>query len=101
MSVELTRESRKALKNAYDLYCERRKAGQSKAAAVYFADPVWDSGPKIEGMEDAKSELKNAGFIKCDIVGGFTLLDKAIIFMENFTKDSILKWLEFGSNFIP
>lgn len=101
MSAELTRESRKALKNAYDLYCERRKGGQPKSAAIYFADPKWNGGPTIEGMEDAKSELSNAGFIKCDIVGGFTLLDKAIIFMENFTKDSILKWLEFGSKFIP
>lgn len=101
MSVELTKESRKVLKNVYDLYCERRKAGQSKSASIYFANPQWDGGPKINGMEDAKSELSKAGFIKCDIVGGFTLMDKAIIFMENFTKDSIFKWLEFGSNFIP
>lgn len=101
MSVELTKDSRKALKNAYDLYCERRKEGQSKSAAVYFADPEWGGGPKIDGMKDAKPELSNAGFIKCDILGGFELLDKAIIFMENFRKDSILKWLEFGSNFMP
>ena len=101
MSAELTRDSRKALKNAYDLYCERRNDGQSKSVATYFADPKWGGGPTIVGMEDAKSELSNAGFIKCDIVGGCTLLDKTIIFMENFTKDSILKWLELGSKFIP
>lgn len=101
MSAELTKESREALKNAYDLYCERRESGIAKSAAVYFDDPEWGGGPRIDGMPDSKSELSNAKFIKTDIVGGFTLTDKAIIFMENFTKDSVLKWLSFGTNFIP
>ena len=58
-------------------------------------------GLKFDGFEDAKQELSNAGFIKCYITGDFDLTNDAIIFMENFTKDSVLKWLEFGSNFIP
>jgi hypothetical protein len=57
--------------------------------------------PKFDGFEDAKQELSNAGLIKCYITGDFDLKDDAIIFMENFTKDSILKWLEFGTNLIP
>ena len=56
---------------------------------------------RFDGFDDAKAELKNAGFIKLFIYGDFDLTDKTIIFMENFTKDSILKWLEFGSQFIP
>lgn len=101
MSDALTKESRKSLKIAYDLYCERRKAGQSKSAARFFDDPKWGGGPQIDGMDDSKEELRNAGFIKPDILGGFQLTDKAIIFMENFTKDTIVKWLEFGAQFIP
>lgn len=98
MDVELTKESRKVLKEIYDVYLERRKLGQSKKSAIYFPGSV---KLNIEGIEDAKKELSNAKMIVCDIVDGFELKDKAIIFMENFTKDSVLKWLDFGSKFVP
>ena len=101
MAVELTKDTRKTLKTVYELYCERRNEGQTKSAAIYFTDSLWGDGPTINGMEDAAPELSNAGFIKMDITGGFTLTDKAIIFMENFSKDTVLKWLELGSQFIP
>lgn len=97
MSAELTKESRHVLKRIYDIYCERRKAGSSKSSAIYFDSPETE----IDGFSDSKRELSQTGFIKSDIVGGCELQDKAIIFMENFTKDSILKWLEVGSMFIP
>lgn len=100
LDVKLTRESRRVLKSVYDIYCDRRKNGASKSSAVRFDDPTF-GGPQIDGFDDARQELSNAGFIKCFITGDFDLTDDAIIFMENFTKDSILKWLEFGSNFIP
>ena len=101
MSAELTRDSRKALKHVYDLYTERRKAGQPKATAKSFDAPGWGGGPKIDGMDNAEDELRDAGFIKTDILGGFELTDKAIIFMENFNKETALKWIEFGAQFIP
>ena len=100
MAVKLTRESRRVLKSIYDVYLDRRKNGSARAAAVRFDDPMF-GGLKFDGFEDAKQELSNAGFIKCYITGDFDLTNDAIIFMENFTKDSVLKWLEFGSNFIP
>jgi len=96
LNVELTKESRKALKSIYKIYCGRRKEGQSKSVAVRFEDNV-----DIEGLSEAKSELKRAGLITCFITGNFDLTDKAIIYMENFTKDTIHKWIEFGPNFIP
>lgn len=101
MATELTKDSRKALKNAYDMYCERRNEGQSKEAARQFDAPGWGGGPIIEGMDDACTELRNAGYIKTDILGGITLTDSALIFMENFKKDTLMKWLEFGAQFIP
>ena len=101
MSIELTNGSRKALKNAYDLYCKRIKEGKSKTSAVYFDAPGWGGGPKIEGMDDAQNELKAAGFIKTDILGGFELTDKAIILMENRKKDALMGVADFISKFIP
>lgn len=100
MSAKLTKDSRRVLKSIYDIYCDRRKSGAPKSSAVRFDDPDF-GGPQIDGFDDAKPELSNAGFIRCFITGDFDLTDDAIIFMENFTKDSILKWLEFGSSFIP
>ena len=95
---ELTKDSRKVLKAIYDKYLERRKDGQSKGAAMNFSSM---ESEQFQGLTDASPELKRAGFIKENIIGDFSLTDKAIIFMENFTKDTIVKWLEFGSNFIP
>lgn len=100
MDVKLTKESRRVLKAIYDVYLDRRKSGSSRSVAVRFDDPMFGC-PKFDGFEDAKQELSNAGLIKCYITGDFDLTDDAIIFMENFTKDSILKWLEFGTNLIP
>lgn len=100
MDVKLTKESRRVLKAIYDVYLDRRKSGSSRSVAVRFDDPMFGY-PKFDGFEDAKQELSNAGLIKCYITGDFDLKDDAIIFMENFTKDSILKWLEFGTNLIP
>lgn len=98
MDIMLTKESRKVLKTIYDIYSDRRKSGQSKSAAMRFdASDAAD----IPSLADAAPELKKAGFLKRYITGNFELTDQAIIFMENFTKDTVLKWLEFGSNFIP
>ena len=97
---DLTKESRRVLRDIYKAYLDRRNSGIPKSAAVYFDDP-WAGGPKFKGLDDTSAELKTAGYIKPDITGGFELTDKAIIFMENFTKDTLLKWLEVGAQFIP
>ena len=98
MDIMLTKESRKVLKTIYDLYSDRRRSGQPKLAAVHFdgADAA-----DVPGFADAAPELKKAGLIKRFITGDFELTDQAIIFMENFTKDTVMKWLEFGTKFIP
>lgn len=95
MNINLTKESRRVLKSVYDIYRERRESGQPKSSAARF-----EEGTNIDGLSDAKRELSKAGLIQVDIAGGFDLDDKAIIFMENFKKDAILKWLEVGANFI-
>lgn len=100
MEVRLTKEARRVLKSIYDIYCERRESGKSRSESVDFA-PKDSGGPEIPGLDDVEQELEKAKFLVVNIIDGYTLTDDAIVFMENLTKDSILKWLEFGSNFIP
>lgn len=94
MNTELTKSAKKSLAIIYKEYCQRLKNGQSKNQAIYF------NVPPNEILDD-KNELKNAGFIKTDIVGGIELTNHAIIFMENKTADTIKEWLSFGAQFIP
>lgn len=96
----LTKESRLVLRDIYKAYLDRRDSGLSKSAAIYFDGP-WAGGQTFPGLCDAEEELHDAGYIKPDITGGFELTNKAIIFMENFTKDKLMRWVEFGTQFLP
>lgn len=100
IDVKLTKEARHALKSIYEIYRARRKDGQSRATAAEFSSQEY-GGPEIVGFDDVRSELVKAKLINMDIVGNYTLTDDAILFMENFNKDTILKWIDFGANFIP
>lgn len=95
MDAKLTKEARKVLKSLYDVYHDRRKDGQPKENAIRF-----DSQFDIQNLESVKSELEEAKYLESDIIGNFELTDSAIVFMENFKKDTLLKWLEFGSGFL-
>lgn len=100
MDVSLTKESRHALKEIYRIYAERRKEGMQKSLAVRFKDSPGSDRLAIDGLSDCKQELSKAGFLRSFITGDFDLTDKAIIFMENLTKESLLKWLEVGVSFL-
>ena len=58
-------------------------------------------GGILHSVSEYKSELKNAGLISCDIVGGITIKDAAIVYMESKTINTIKEWLSFGAQFIP
>ncbi len=94
MNVELTRSAKKSLATLYREYCQRLNAGQKKSQAVSFPSYA-------ESISEDRNELKNAGFIRVDILGDISLTDKAIIYMENKTLDTIKEWLSFGTQFIP
>lgn len=94
MDVELTRGAKKSLATLYREYCQRLNAGQRKAQAVSFQD--YD-----DFIMDNRKELKAAGYIAVDLLGNIILTDKAIVYMENKTIDSIKEWLSFGAQFIP
>lgn len=101
MDVSLTKDAKHSLAIIYRAYEKRRKAGTDKHSAAYF-DGLSDDSVEVNAAILAdKSELRSAGMISCDIVGGVGLKDAAIIYMENRTSDTIKEWLSFGAQFIP
>ncbi len=88
----MTKETEKAFKILYCEYKRRRKSGSPKHEAVEFEG---DSISKIEAfskwhpadIQYAVRELKNAGYVKIDILGYVTLLENGIIFMESKPKE--------------
>lgn len=94
MAAELTKSAKKSLATLYREYCQRLKAGERKAQAISFQS-------YNEFVMDNRKELKDAGFIQVDLVGNIFLTNRAIIYMENKTADTIKEWLSFGTQFIP
>lgn len=101
MEIELTKEAKGAIAAIYSTYEARRKAGQSKNSATYFSYETTDGRDVCQKAEDSSQELKAAGLIKKDVLGGITLTDRGIIFMENKTANTIKEWLSFLAQFIP
>lgn len=94
MENDITKESRKALKQIWETYSRRRKDGMSKQLAVRFLAKEYADYPDFETI---RAELKRAGYLKVFIVDGdFDLTDKAIIFFENHDMETIDKWIDRG-----
>lgn len=94
MEKDITKESRKALKQIWETYSLRRKEGMSKQLAVRFLAKEYADYPDFETI---RAELKSAGYLKVFIVDGdFDLTDKAIIFFENRDMETIDKWIDRG-----
>lgn len=94
MENDITKESRKALKQIWETYSRRRKDGMSKQLAVHFLAKEYADYPDFETI---RAELKRAGYLKVFIVDGdFDLTDKAIIFFENHDMETIDKWIGRG-----
>ena len=101
MEIELTKEAKGAIAAIYSTYEARRKAGKSKSSAVYFSGDADDGMDVCHKVMDSAQELKAAGLIKMDVLGGITLTDRGIIFMENKTANTLKEWLSFLAQFIP
>ena len=101
MDIELTKGAKKSLAILFRAYLERQKSGVPKSSAVYFSGNSTENNEILQSVSEYKSELKNAGLISCDIVGGITIKDAAIVYMESKTINTIKEWLSFGAQFIP
>lgn len=94
MNTELTKSAKKSLATLYKEYRQRINAGEEKAVAGKFAE-------YSEEIHADRLELRKAGFVDIDLLGNIALTNKAVIFMENLTLDTIKEWLSFGAQFIP
>ena len=100
MDKLLTKDADKMLCEIYAAYLERRKSGVSKALSKSFYDQnqwpekysaLWHE----DDARDTLRELSRAGFLKCDICGGFALQDDAIVYMESRFKNGLNDVLDF------
>lgn len=92
--MELTKKSEAFLCIIYKEFIERQKSGMPCSEARNFEDGFHHNVDKLSewnrcDMNECIAELKNCGYIKCNIIGDIKLTDKAIIDMENRFKNNI------------
>ena len=99
MEISLTKDADKAICLIYKEYLSKREAGLPKRAAKDFSDR--DKWPKSFSSElgfldflDTLKELKENGFIKMFIGGGFQIEDIGIVYMEQRFPNGIAQVLD-------
>lgn len=101
MDVVLTKDADKMLCEIYAVYLERRAEGRSKKAAKEFLDPLdwpekYSDKWKSEDGKETLYELKQKGYVRIMILGGFIIEDNVITYMENRFPNglsNVLEWL--------
>lgn len=107
LSMELTKDADKFLCVLYKEYLQRRKNGQSKSSSKEFKSEELEKLFPDECSEDLMeyvAELQQAFNISVDILGGISLSDESLIFMENRFPNgiaSILDWMAKIKNAVP
>lgn len=94
MSSSLTRSAKKSLAALYREYRQRISNGEEKSVAAKFTE-------YSKEIHADRLELRKAGFVDIDLLGNLALTNRAIIYMESLTVDTIKEWLSFGAQFIP
>jgi len=100
---DITKESYNILCIIYKVYLQRRKDNMPKRQAVTFEhDTLFQKEhlPNVhpDDMYAAIVELKNIGYVKHYVDGGFSLTDDGILLMENRFKNNISDVIDFISN---
>ena len=99
----ITNDSYNVLCIIYEAYLQRRNNGISKNQARDFTDYELfrrEYIPDIhsDDMYSAIVELKNNGYVKLYVDGGFLLSDDGIVLMENKFKNNLSDVMDFISN---
>lgn len=103
---ELTKDADKLICCIYKNYLEKRKSGTPKSEAKEFEGNFYRNVKALSKWNDADAadtlqELHNAKYIRKNVWGDFSLLDSAIIYMENRFKNGLNEVTDFISKFIP
>ena len=91
----LTKDAKRVLKAMYEEYLVKKNSGASRSVATRF------DNPNFEGYSDVRLELKDAGYIETDVLGGAYLESSAIILFENMSKEKFLSFVDVVTKFIP
>ena len=94
--LPITKESKEFLCLIYEEYLIRHRTMSKDLAATFpeYPDIVLEYINESD-CHCCVEELKNIGYFKTDVLGGFFLTDKAITFMENRFKKGISEVMEF------
>lgn len=103
---EITKDADKLICYIYKEYLEKRKSGSSKSEAKDFDGNFYKNVKALSkwndvDISDTIQELHNAKFIRKNVWGDFSLLDSAVIYMENRFKNGLNEVTDFISKFIP
>ena len=99
----ITNDTHNVLCILYKTYLEKRKSGNSKLQAMDFSSYEHfrkEHIPELhpDDMHIAIIELKNNGYVKMFVDGGFQLTDQAIVLMENEFKNNLSNVIDFVNN---
>lgn len=99
-----SKEAKTMLFFVYKIYQQRRKNGLPKRRAVDFSSGFYKSDAELSTWHYADiisslSELSKIGYIKGYTRDSFLLLDKAIVDMEHYFSDGVLKLSDFLAKF--
>ena len=107
LSMELTKDADKFLCVLYKEYLQRRKNGQPKNSSKEFNDQELEKlfpDERSEDLMEYAAELQRAFDISIDILGGISLSDESLIFMENRFPNgiaSVFDWMAKIKNAVP
>ena len=99
MEIELTKSAAASLKKINDAYKAKIKDGVPPKAAVRFVNGR--DSDLISSVRSDLEELKNAGFVRCFILGDFDFTEKGVAYMENAFKRKANEVLSIFSNVKP
>jgi len=100
--TDITKDSYKVLCIIYKVYLQRRKDGNSKEQSVEFSDynlfkDEYIPDMHTDDMHSAIVELKENGYVKLFVDGGFVLTNAGIILLENKFKNNLSDVMDFIS----
>lgn len=102
----MTKDADKMICCIYKCYLDRIKSGSSKTSARNF-DSDYQQSDKflskwhVDDFATVRNELHRLSFLKVNIIGGFSLTDNGISYMENRFKNNLIELTSYIAQFIP
>lgn len=104
--MNLTKHTEEVLLHIYKIYKKSIESGESINEAMDFEYDFANRSKHLQEMnpddiDHALCELSNVGAIRRYVDGSFLLMDSAVEYMENRTRDKVEKFVDIVSKFKP